>query len=46
MAYDKSKWKEQAVENQKKAHDMIHEIGKNYTRSPEQIAEILEFNSI
>lgn len=41
----KEKWRLQAAENRKKAHDMIHDIGANYSRRPEQIAEMLEFGS-
>lgn len=45
MAYDKSKWKEAAKENQEKAKEMIHSLASNYTENPEMIAELLEFGS-
>jgi hypothetical protein len=41
----KKKWKQHAIESQQKAHDMIHDIGVNYIKNPEQIAEMLEFGS-
>ena len=44
-AEKKEKWKQQAIESQKLAHNMIHEIGKSYADRPEQLAEILEFGS-
>lgn len=50
MAYQvtdemKQKWRENAKTNQKEARELILSVGKNYTRSPEMIAELLEFGS-
>ena len=50
MAYEitdkkRAEWAETAKKNQDEARNLIHEIGKSYTRSPEKIAELLEFSS-
>ncbi len=38
-------WKEEAKEKEAKLHELIHDIGVNYTNDPEQIAEMLAFSS-
>lgn len=41
----KEEWQEKAIENQKKAKELILSIGKSFTEDPTKIADLLEFSS-
>lgn len=38
-------WKQEAQEKEKKIHEMIHDIGMNYSADPMQIAEMMAFSA-
>lgn len=40
-----SNWKQEAKEKENRIHEMIHDIGMNYSSDPMQIAEMMAFSS-